>query len=182
MIVLVFSVLGCGGNSDKAYKNASKEEGEDIEDSAQIQNALFNKQKWTVTTGMNKELPEYLGKMFSQKDGPDNSKINVSEAYYNFNKNNKHLTIEVHCKINNQNRLLKIDCGQISVEMHSLITGNEWVVKLYNGNNEINETWTGSYNKNQIEKKFWKSDIFSAKIKDNVIRIIFNTNIKIESN
>ena len=84
--------------------------------------------------------------------------------------------------MNNQHRIVKIDCGQVSVQMRSLITGNEWLVSLFDENNTIiNETWTGSYNKKQSEKKFRDSEIRSAKIKDNVIRIIFNTNIIIES-
>ena len=178
IIFVALTVLGCGGNSDKAYKNALKEEGEDVGDSTQIQSALYSRQKWTVTTGLNEQLPEYIGKMLQQKGGPDKTKIQVSEAYYIF-KDNK-LTIEVHCQINEQNRQLNIDCGEASVVYSQLYTGNEWKVKLFDGNNEINETWTGSYSKNQIEKKFWNPQIFSAKIKDNIIGIVFESNIKIE--
>ena len=178
IIFVALITLGCGGNSDSAYKNALKEEGEDVGDSAQIQSALYNRQKWTVTTGLNEQLPEYIGEMLKQKGGPDKSKIQVSEAYYIF-KNNK-LTIEVYCQINEQNRQLNIDCGEASVVYSQLYTGDEWIVKLYDGNNEINETWTGSYSKNLIKKNFWNPEIYSAKIKDNVIGIIFKSNIKIE--
>ena len=178
IILVTLTVLGCGGNSDNAFKNAAFEEGEDVGDSAQIQSALFNRQNWKVTTGLNSQLPEYIGKMLQQKGGPDQTKILVNEAYYNFINNN--LTIEVYCKINEQSRRLKIDCGQASVVYSQLYTANEWIVKLYDGNNEINETWTGSYSKNLIENKFWNPQIFSAKINNNIIGIIFNSNIKIE--
>lgn len=182
IIFVALSSFGCGGNSDHAYKSAMKAEGEDVSDSAQIQNALFNKQNWKVTSDKNKELREYIAKLLQTKNGPEESKIQINEGYFIFNKNTKHLTIQADCYIDNQHRILKIDCGQVSVEMSSLITGNEWQVSLYDENDTaINEAWTGSYNKNQAEKKFRDSQIYSAKIKDNVIRIIFNTNIQIES-
>lgn len=179
---IAFSTLGCDGSSDRAYKKASKMEGEELEDSAQIQEALFNRQKWTVTDGKSDQLPKYIGEMFAQKGGPDSSKIQIEEAFYNFNKTSKNLTMEIKCQINNLTRLIKIECGQASVEYHYLNTGNDWKVSLYDENNKaINEDWACSYNKSQIEKKFWKSEIYAAKIKDNVIGIIFKTNIKIEN-
>ena len=182
IIFVAFSSFGCGGNSDHSYRNALTAEGEDVGDSNQIQNALFNKENWKVISNKNIELREYIAKLLQKKSGPEESKIQINEAYYIFDKNTKHLTINLDCSIDNQHRILKIDCGQVSVQMSSLITGNEWLVSLFDENNTIiNETWTGSYNKKQSEKKFRDSEIRSAKIKDNVIRIIFNTNIIIES-
>ena len=185
-LFVAFAILGCGGNSDKAFKNASKEEGEDVGDSAQIQSALFDRQKWTVTIGKNKEFPEYLGKLLSQKGGPDQSMILVSDAFYNFDKNTNKLIIDVNCQINEQTRLLKIDCGQINIDNHNFQTASEWNISLFDDkDNAVNESWTGSYKKNELAdyskvKKFWNPDIISARIKDNVIGIIFNSNIKIE--
>ena len=43
IVFVALTSFGCGGNSDHAYKNAMKAEGEDVGDSAQIQNALFNR-------------------------------------------------------------------------------------------------------------------------------------------
>ena len=118
--------------------------------------------------------------MLKSKEGPDKTKISVNEAYYIFDKSTKHLTIQVDCSIDNQHRIIKIDCGTATVEMSSLITSKEWKVSLYDENDTvINEAWTGSYNK--AKDKFSNPQIFSAKIKDNVIRIIFNSNIQIES-
>ena len=171
VMFVAFSILGCGGNSDHAYKNAMKAEGEDVGDSAQIQAVLFDRQNWAVTSDKNKEFREYLAKLLQESD---ETKIQVNEAYYNFTKNTKNLTIDVDCLISDQHRTLKINCGQASVEMSSLVTANEWKVSVYNENNLINE-----YQK-QADKNFRNPQIYSAKIKDNVVSIIFNSNIKIE--
>ena len=180
IVFVALTSFGCGGNSDHAYKNAMKAEGEDVGDSAQIQNALFNRQNWKVTSDKNKEFKDYLVDMLQSKEGPDKTKISVNEAYYIFDKSTKHLTIQVDCSIDNQHRIIIIDCGTATVEMSSLITSKEWKVSLYDENDTvINEAWTGSYNK--AKDKFSNPQIYSAKIKDNVIRIIFNSNIQIES-
>ena len=64
--------------------------------------------------------------------------------------------------------------------MSSLYTGSTWSVSIYDENNTLkNEAWSGSYN--NPKDKFSNPQIFSAKIKDNVIHIIFNSNIQIDS-
>ena len=184
MIVLVFSSLGCGSggkSAQNAFKMGFKDDADPLPDSPAIQEALFS-YKWEVTS-----LDEFVKRItpvLKLNGAPDNIQINA--GIYDFNKNTKHEIIEIYCLIGEDSRVIKIDCGQVSVETSRLKQGDNWYISLYDeNNNEIKgDAWAWrSFTKNQVSqlqsgKKFVDPYITYATVN----YIIFqDTNITLKS-
>lgn len=151
IIVLVFSSLGCGsgGKSAKeAFKMGFKDDAEQLPDSPAIQEALFS-YKWEVIS-----LDEFVKRItpvLQLNGAPDNIKINA--GLYDFN--NNHEIIEIYCLIDEEPRVIKIDCGEVRVEYSRLLQGDKWDISLYDeNNNEIKGdalAWR-SFTKSQVSQ------------------------------